>query len=256
MTDVDDDRCEVGEGHVTDADDHLGPYEAVTAHPEGETTVARYAQTAADSEFAGVVVRTWEASVDAAAVREQTGVDVVSAVEVDADDPASASGAVGNARPKCDVVIVRGGTSTLNRFAVEQDRVDVVAAPLQGDGDVDHVFAKTAREHRTYVEVNLGPVLRAAGGERVQHLQSLRKLRELLDYYDTPHVVSARPSSHLEVRAPRELVAVGETVGFEPETVRAGLRAWGEIARENRRRRSDSFIAPGVQRVTREEDTG
>ena len=244
-------------------------YEAVTAYPVGETTVARYAHTADEYGFDGVVVRAGGTSetgdagsetdepltpLETETVATDAAVDVATGVEIDADDPGVASGTLDRVRSTHDVVTVRGGTPARNRFAVEQDRVDVLAAPMRADGDLNHVLARAATDHRTRIEVNFGPVLRTAGGERVRHLQRLRKLRELVDYYDTPVVVSARPTSGLELRAPRELVAVGEAVGFDPATVRDGLAEWGEIVRESRQRRSDSFIAPGVQRVECEED--
>jgi ribonuclease P/MRP protein subunit RPP1 len=61
-----------------------------------------------------------------------------------------------------------------------------------------------------------------------------------------PFVVSADAHSHLQLRAPRELYAVGETVGFDREMVETGLAAWGDIAARNRRR-AETFIEPGVR---------
>jgi ribonuclease P/MRP protein subunit RPP1 len=119
---------------------------------------------------------------------------------------------------------------------------------MAGDGDVNHVLANCAAENGVRIEFDFGPVLRTTGGERVRALRDLRKLRELVADADAPFVVSANPASHLELRAPRELVAVGEAVGFDPETVRAGLREWGELAERNRHRQSDSFVEPGVER--------
>ena len=237
-------------------------YEAVTAYPVGDTTVARYAYTAGEYGFDGIVIRAGGepepegtlSPLDTETVAAETAIDVATGFEIDADSPGAASGTLDRVRSDHDVVTVRGGTAALNRFAVEQNRVDVLAAPMRQDGDLNHVLARAANDHNTRIEVNLGPVLRTAGGERVRHLQRLRKLRELVDYYDAPVVVSARPASGLELRAPRELVAVGEAIGFDPATVRAGLAEWGVIVRESRRRRSDSFIAPGVQRVECEED--
>ena len=230
------------------------PYEAVVAHPDGRATVARYARTAREYGFGGVVVRTRTAEFDPETVAGTTGVDVVPAVEVVADDPSSASGSVGNFRPDYPLVLVRGGTDALNRFAVEQDRVDVLARPMAGDGDFNHVLAKAAREHGTRVEFDFGPVLRESGGSRVRALKDLRKLRELVAQYDAPFVVSARPASHLELRAPRELAAVGEAAGFTAERVRSGLAEWGRLAERNRERRSGEFISPGVERGRHEAD--
>jgi ribonuclease P/MRP protein subunit RPP1 len=255
-------------------------YEAVHAYPDGEATVARHAATAARHGYDGIVVRSRDAldparddsgavndgggSVgtgrdespvrDPDALAEEYGIDVVDAVEVDADAPTSASGAVGNYRSDRTVVCVVGGDDALNRFAVEQPRVDVLARPTAGGGDFNHVLAKAARNNGVRVEFDFGPVLRATGGKRVRALADLRKLREIVDHYDAPYVVSANARSHLELRAPRELVAVGGAIGFDAEAVREGLRAWGDLVERNRERRSEGFIEPGVRRGRYEED--
>jgi ribonuclease P/MRP protein subunit RPP1 len=223
-------------------------YEAVHAHPDGAATAARFAATAAGTGYDGVVIRARDAAPDYPAVREASGVDVVDAVEVVAPDPERAGGAVGGLRPDHTLVCVRGGTDRLNRFAVEQERVDVLTRPMAGDGDVNHVLANCAAANGVRIEFDFGPALRTTGGERVRALRDLRKLRELVADADAPFVVSANPASHLELRAPRELVAVGEAIGFDAEMVRAGLREWGELAERNRHRRSDSFVEPGVER--------
>jgi ribonuclease P/MRP protein subunit RPP1 len=76
----------------------------------------------------------------------------------------------------------------------------------------------------------------------------------VLDHYDAPFAVSANARSVYELRAPRELRALGEAVGFAGETVEAGLREWGRVAERNRDRLSDSFVAPGVRRGRYESD--
>jgi len=222
-------------------------YEGVHAHPDGEATVARLAATAGDYGYDGVVVRNHgdaQADYDPAAVSDACGVDVVAGIEIRTDDAGRASGLVGNYRSKRDVVCVHGGD--LNRFAVEQPAVDVLAHPM-ADGDVNHVLAKAAADNGVHVEFNVGRVLRADGGARVRAIRGLRKLRELVEQYDVPFVVSADAHSHLQLRAPRELYAVGETVGFDRETVEAGLEAWGDIAARNRKRRAETFLEPGVR---------
>lgn len=225
-------------------------YEAVHARPDGESTVARLALTASEFGFDGIVVRNHgdaPTDYDAAEVGDAYGVDVVDGVEVRADDPGRASGFVGNHRARRTVVAVHGGTVRMNRFAVEHPPVDVLAHPMVGDGDVNHVVARAAADNGVHLEVSLSRVLRCDGGARVQAVRDLRKLRELIDAYDAPYVVSADPTSHLQVRAPRELIAVGEELGFDTDAVRKGLTAWGEIAERNRERAEDSFVEPGVR---------
>jgi ribonuclease P/MRP protein subunit RPP1 len=230
-------------------------YEAVHARPDGESTVARLALTAADHGYDGLVVRNHGdamADYDADRIAGEYGIDVVEGVEIRADSGSRASGFVGSHRPHRTVVCLHGGS--LNRFGVEQDRIDVLAHPMR-EGDVNHVLAKAAAEHGVRLEFNLARVLRADGGPRVQAIQGLRKLRELVETYDVPYVVSADAASHLELRAPRELVAVGEVVGFDAEQVRSGLAEWGRLAARNRERQSDAFVEPGV-RLGRCEDRG
>lgn len=240
-------------------------YEAVYAHPDGETTAARFAETADRYGYDGVIIRAVEADPDYDRLRASLPTDLVDAVEVVAPDPQHASGAVGNARTERTVVCVRGGTDSLNRFAVEQPRVDVLTRPFVGggpdgrdehgggDGDVNHVLAKAAAANGVRIEVNLGPALRGRGGSRVRHLAKLRRLQRILDHYDTPYVVSATAASHLHLRAPRELAAVGDEIGLGGEWVRHGLEAWGDLVARNRTRLSESFIAPGVERGPYEE---
>ncbi|MES3160851.1 MAG: RNase P subunit p30 family protein [Halorubrum sp.] len=225
-------------------------YEAVHAHPEGEATVARHAATAARYGYDGLVVRNHAATTDDSltAVAAEYEIDIVDAIEVDAADPSQASGGVGNHRPDHTVVCVAGGDDQLNRYAVEEPRVDVLVRPNAGSGGFNHVLAKAARDNSVSVEFDFGPVLRSTGGKRVRALADLRKLREIVSYYETPYVVSANARSHLQLRAPRELVAVGECLGFDPEWICDGLRAWTTIAEQNRERRSEGFIAPGVRR--------
>ncbi|WP_436910709.1 RNase P subunit p30 family protein [Halosimplex marinum] len=228
-------------------------FEAVHAHPDGEATVARHALTAAEYGFDGVVVRNHgdaPAEFDADEIAEQYGVEVVEGVEIRAEDPSRASGFVGNHRRSKTVVAVHGGTPAINRFAVEQSAVDVLAHPMTGDGDVNHVLAKAAADNGVRFEFSFERVLRADGGRRVQAIRDLRKLREIVETYDAPYVVSADPRSHLQFRAPRDLAAVGEVLGFDAEQVRAGLAEWGRIAERNRRLASDAFVEPGVYRVS------
>ena len=225
-----------------------GYYEAITAYPEGTSTVSRYAKTAADYGYDGLVVRTRDAEYDADSIADRYGVDVVTGIDVDAESPDSVSGSVGNFREECTLLLVRGGTNALNRYVVEQDRVDVLTRPMAGNGDFNHVLARAANTHGVRVEFDFGPVLRESGGQRVQALRGLRKLRELVEQYDTPYVVSANATNHFGLRASRELIALGEQIGFSAEGIETGLEEWGRLAARNRERTDESFIAPGVKR--------
>lgn len=226
-------------------------YAAIHARPDGESTVARLALTAADYGFDGIVVRNHgdrPASYNPGAIHDAHGIDVVPGVEIRTDDRSRAGGFVGSHRPDVPIVAVHGGDHDINRFAVEQPAVDVLAHPMAGDGDLNHVLVEAAADNGVRIEVNLAPVLRDAGGDRVRAIAGLRKLRELLEDADAPFVVSGDPASHLELRAPRELAAVCERLGFDAEAAATGLAEWGRLAERNQERQSDQFVEPGVRR--------
>lgn len=225
-------------------------YEAVHAHPDGEATVARLALTASEFGYEGVVVRNHgdsPSSYDPGAVAEAYGVDVVPGVEVRAADPSRASGFVGNHRDRHTVVAVHGGDPAMNRFAVEQPAVDVLAHPTR-EGEFDHVLARKAAENGVRVELSLRALVTERGGSRVRAIERLRRLADVLEQYDTPFVVSVDPRSHLDLRSPRDLAALAETAGLDAATVREGLAEWGRLAERNRERTSDRFLEPGVYR--------
>lgn len=229
-------------------------YETVHARPDGTSTVARLAHTASSQGYDGLIVRNHgDAMVDydPGALASEFGIDVIDGVEVRADDRSRAAGFITSHRSQRTVICVHGGR--LNRLACEDERVDVLAHPMI-NGDFNHVLARAAADNGVRVEFNLARVLRADGGTRVQSLRGLRKLRTLIEKYDVPYVVSADARSHLHLRAPRELIAVGETIGFTDEQVRRGLCEWERIATRNRDRKSDSFIEPGVRTGRYEKD--
>ncbi len=228
-------------------------YEAVHVDPADPGVLEHVLETAERYGFDGVVIRNHSTGRLASALEDrlpdiETPLDVVDGLEIRADDPHQASGSVGNFRPQYTILGLHGGTNALNRFAVETDKIDVLAHPMAGSGDINHVLVKAAVENGVRLEFSFAPVLRSTGGRRVRAIQSLKKLHEIVEYYDAPYVVSADPSTPFEIRAPRELVALGAELGFDPDWVETGLAEWGVLAERNRRIQSDSFIEPGVER--------
>lgn len=228
-------------------------YEAL--RPEG-ATVSRLALTVAEYGYDGLVVRASPETVDrirarAAEVPQSVGI----AIELEPADRQEASGAVGHYRSDADLLLLRGGTPDLNRFAVEDPRVDVLTAPMAESGDVNHVIAGAAAENGVAIELNLGPVLRTSGGRRVRAIRDRRKLIELVADADAPWVASADATDHLQVRAPRELCALGDVIGVGADVIETGLAAWHRLLERTRRRRDPSFVEPGVRRGRPEEES-
>lgn len=227
-------------------------FEAVRARPAGPSTLARLAVTAADYGYTGLVLANppdARPAGDPGAIAEAYDIDIVDGRTLEPSNPAEAAGMLGHHRPETTVLALRGGHDGLNRYAVRQDKLDVLARPMGEGGDVDDVLVQAATDHGVRLAVDLGSVLRARGDDRTSAIAGLRKLRELVADAGAPYVVTAGAASHLELRAPRELAAVAAVAGFDREAVEAGLAEWGRLAERNRERLSDGYVSPGVRRL-------
>lgn len=207
--------------------------EAVRAHPGGASTAARLAMTAAQIGFDGLVLRNADDLPDAPTLEEigeAYGIGVSHGVELTAAEPGPVSGRLPGLAERTSVLMVAGGSERMNRFVASQPHVDVLTRPVGPDGpDIDPGVATAAVEHGVAIELDLGP-LRGRGGERVRYIDRLRRLWRVVDHFGVPYVVTGAPESHLELVAPRELVALGGLVGIDPDAMRTGLAGWLDVA--------------------------
>jgi ribonuclease P/MRP protein subunit RPP1 len=237
-------------------------YDAVVPSPIGSSTLSRYARTATRYGYDGVISLTRYDGTDRDHERSRPDVDrdalagdVVDGALIDATDRERASVALDRSREDHTVVVCRADSTSLQRFAAESHRVDVLTVPVEGD-DLEHGIAKTAADHGVRVAIDLEPVLHDQGGERVRAIATLQRRKRYLEDVGGDHVVTASPVDHLELRAPRDLTALGANVDLGGEWTRDGLAEWTTLVERNRERLSADFVEPGVFRGTPEDRTG
>lgn len=242
---------------MRETNDRRDRYEAVD--PGNGGSVARLARIAERSGFDGIVLR-WRppgiAPDDLDRNGDQPGVRVVSGATVDATDRSRAGSELAGLRGEVTVLLGRAETAELRHFLAGQERLDVLHIPANDAGAVGHSTVTRAAEHGVFLEVDLGPVLRNTGRRRVAAISGIRRLARFVADADCPYVVSATPRSQFHIRAPRELVALGETIGLDPGFVENGIGAWSTIVARTRRNRDDRFIEPGVEVAPDETDGG
>lgn len=199
--------------------------EFVHSAPETRSTLNRMALTAQQMGYDALVSRNHSTGDLPGPASPEIDVEVISGVEIRADSVEQLHGLTGKYQGDVDVVLVHGGDSSINSAASGMEAVDVLCHPLRGrDWNFNHVLARRAAENSVAVEFNLSDVLRESGGVRVNALRDTRLLLKLVRKYDTPYVVSADPYTHHEIRAPRELEALLELIGFREEEINAGLQ--------------------------------
>lgn len=234
-------------------------YEAVRPYPAGDATAARFARVAGAYGYDGVVLRRSPdddaqgggagdeptASPSGPADSDAAPSDVVPAIEVDAADRDRLARLLRERREDVPVIVARAADGAASRFAAERERVDVLL-PTPG-ATPDHATIGTAAANGVRIGVDLGPVLRGDGGSRVRALGHLRTLVTDLRDRDAPHVVTGTPASHLALRAPRDIAALGAALDVSADWVRDGLAEWGRIIRRNRERAAPPPGEPGVR---------
>lgn len=223
-------------------------YEAVRPFPAGQATSARFAVRAGAMGYDGIVVLADPGRTGAGRLADRFDVDVVAGAMVAEREQGALARTIQSTRPAVELLCVEAGTPGLRRFATTRDRVDVLLDPIGEHGPIAHTIAKRAADHGVAIALDLEPLLTRRGADRSRYARDLRLLARVLDHYDVPSVVTGRPDSHLAMRAPRELVAVGAAVGIDDAFLERGLETWGAIVERNRAVRDDSFIEPGVRR--------
>jgi RNase P/RNase MRP subunit p30 len=122
-------------------------------------------------------------------------------------------------RERLDYVVVCGGDYRVNRLAVANPGVDILAHPDLGrrDSGVDAVVARAAGENKVAIEVNLGRIINSSGSARVHVLKNIRRSLMLARKYGFPLIASSGAESFLELRGAEGVYHLLRLLGFEEE---------------------------------------
>lgn len=147
-------------------------------------------------------------------------------------------------RKKADLLIFKGGNVELNRKAAEDSRVDILLHPEKGrkDSGIDHVIAEEASENNVALGFDLQE-LKDDKKKQTHKLKSWRKNLRLCEKYGTPFVITSGAKEKYDLKAPRELAAILNSMGFN------GKKAVSEhpenIVKRSEKINEDGFIRPG-----------
>ena len=122
------------------------------------------------------------------------------------------------------LLYVQGGDMRVNRAAIESG-VDALISPWFGrkDPGFDHTLAGMASRRGVAVGFSLSPLLRLNSYERALTLRFMEKAWRLVDKYSVPHFITSSAENRWEVRSPRDLMALGVSLGMEMQQARASL---------------------------------
>ncbi|MFB6213732.1 MAG: RNase P subunit p30 family protein [Candidatus Nanohaloarchaea archaeon] len=167
-------------------------------------------------------------------------------VFIEAEDWGELKQKIGEKREHCDVLVFEGGDEELNRKAAGDPRVDVIMHPEKSrkDSGIDHVVAEKAAENRVAIGLDLQQL--PGDGKRQSHvLKHWHRNLRLCEKYDTPYLVTSSAREKLEMRAPRELKAIIDSLGYSGKKAVSDFPA-GIIERA-KKANDGSVVRPGVE---------
>ena len=150
-------------------------------------------------------------------------IEVCLGIEIQAQSVSKLNKDVGRLRDKADIILAGGGHDNINRAAVENGRVDILAHPTCFGKPLNHVLAKAASNNGVAIDFNIDALTMQKGGSRIKALTALRRNVRLARKYDAPMIITSSARSHYDLRGPREMIALGMLMGMTTDEAFAAL---------------------------------
>lgn len=221
----------------------------VHAVPDGENTAAELAALARHFGYSGITLanhsdkrpQSWPVPDSSEEFEIFTGIELVE------ENPSKLHGLIEKFRKLVDVLIVHGGSETVNRVALENPRVDILNHPaFDKSSGLNQVLAKAAAENEVAIGLTLRPLLFTRGSRRIRLLSDLRANLDLARKYEVSLVLSSDAMSCFDLRSPMEALALAEICGLEEdEAVDAMSTVPEKIISRNRP--GPGYIREGVE---------
>ncbi len=171
--------------------------------------------------------------------------EIYAGIEIQANNVSKLNKYINMSINKVDIITVSGGDENINREAVEDGRVDILAHPASQGKPLNHVLSKAASDNGVAIDFNIDALIRHRGGSRVRILSALRQNARLARKFDVPMVITSNARSHYDLRGPREMMALGMLMGMSwEEALHALSTVPGSIINRNR---NNNRIMDGVE---------
>ncbi len=133
---------------------------------------------------------------------------------------------------KFDIIVVHGGRAEINRSAVSDSRVDILAHPWLGrrDSGVDAVVAREAADNGVAIELCISYLL--IQHQRLKIFSSLRRIKKLKDKYNFEILVTSGAKCKYDLRNKYEIASILYLLGLEEEDIKESINLPEKLIRE------------------------
>jgi ribonuclease P/MRP protein subunit RPP1 len=216
------------------------------AIPDGSDSPSRLALSARRLGYSGIVICN-HTGLDSAfgpeAAKNIRRIDVAWGIEVVSASTKGLQNQISSVRDQVDFLSVHGGTEVINRAACEDPSVDMLAHPDCCGQSLSIAAVRAASQNEVAIGFDLRPMIQLRGGPRSKWLTIFRRNLELARKFDLEMIINTDARSHLDLRAPREMITLAKLAGMEQEEAEAALMYPQNIIELNRKR----WAGPGVE---------
>jgi len=220
-------------------------YECLRAFPEGAASASRMALTAKGLGYQGIIICNSEPGriFMPQAAEKVKGIEVAIGVEVTASGSKALKSRISALRARYPFIVIRAASEETIRVASEDPNVDLLMYPCEVRRPLAIATARAAKLNQISIGFDLHPLVILRGSSRSRWLEAVRRNLQLVRKFELHPVITANAVSHLDLHTPRDLIAMAEVAGFEPDEAKEALRRPGILLALNRRK----WVGPGVE---------
>lgn len=140
----------------------------------------------------------------------------------------------------------------MNRLACEDSRVDILTHPEENrtDSGLDEPTMKAANVNNVSIEINFNEILNSFRKPRSYVLNHIATNIRLCDHYRIPMIISSGAKSIWDMRPPREMVSMANSLGLELGKAFAAVTSIPQqIIENNKKVLEGTKITEGVEEV-------
>ena len=220
-------------------------FELARCYPEGSSSASRMAYTARQLGWGGIIFlsRDPDGIFMPEAAQRVKGIELAIGAEAQAPGSRALKSRIGSLYSRYPFVAVLGSSEEMVRMASEDPHVDLLFHPCDVRHPLGIATARAAAQNQVAIGFDLSPLIHLRGHNRARWMQALRHNLVLVRKFHIRPAITAGAASHLDLRSPRELMALAGVAGFEADEAREALCWPGRVLEKNRR----NWAGPGVE---------
>ena len=220
-------------------------FELARCYPQGSSSASRMALAARSLGWEGIIIlsRDPDGIFMPEAAEKITGIEMAFGAEASAASSRALKSRISSLGSRYPWVLVQGSSEEVTRLASEDPNVDLLIHPCDGRRLLSIATARAAGQNQVSIGFDLYPLIHLRGHSRSRWMEALRRNLELVRKFHIRPSITAGALCHLDLRSPRELMALAEVAGFEADEAREALLLPGRILELNCRR----WAGPGVE---------